>query len=168
MADGEAGRSGEPGENERLINQLRKRRHDAVHRGGEAERAQRRRGKLTARERIRRLLDPDSFTELDAFVTHRSDQFDMAERRAAGDGVVTGFGTVGGRQVFVFSHDASFMGGSLGEAFAEKVCKVMDLAERTGCPLVGINDSAGARIQEGWWLSPATPTSSTATCAAAG
>jgi propionyl-CoA carboxylase beta chain len=149
MAGAEAGGSREPGENERLINQLRKRRHDAVHRGGEAERAQRRRGKLTARERIRRLLDPDSFTELDAFVTHRSDQFDMAERRAVGDGVVTGFGTVGGRQVFVFSHDASFMGGSLGEAFAEKVCKVMDLAERTGCPLVGINDSAGARIQEG-------------------
>ncbi len=144
-AEGRAG----PGENERLINQLRKRRHDAVHRGGEPERQQRRRGKLTARERIRRLLDPESFSELDTFVTHRSGQFDMAERRVAGDGVVTGFGTVEGRQVFVFSHDASFMGGSLGEAFAEKVCKVMELAERTGCPVIGINDSAGARIQEG-------------------
>ena len=139
----------EPTKNERLINQLRKRRHDAVHRGGEPERLQRRKGRLTARERIRRLLDPDSFTELDAFVVHRSEQFDMAERRVAGDGVVTGFGEIGGRRVFVFSHDASFMGGSLGEAFAEKVVKVMELAERTGCPLIGINDSAGARIQEG-------------------
>jgi len=139
----------EPGANERLINQLRKRRHDAVHRGGEPERSQRRKGRLTARERIRRLLDPDSFTELDAFVVHRSEQFDMAERRVPGDGVVTGFGRIAGRQVFVFSHDASFMGGSLGEAFAEKVVKVMEMAERTGSPLIGINDSAGARIQEG-------------------
>ncbi|MGH7759361.1 MAG: carboxyl transferase domain-containing protein, partial [Candidatus Dormibacteria bacterium] len=111
-----------PSANERLINQLRKRRHDAVHRGGEPERMQRSKGKLTARERIRRLLDQDSFVELDAFVSHRSTQFDMAERTALGDGVVTGFGLIAGRQVFVFSHDASFMGGSLGEAFAEKVC----------------------------------------------
>jgi propionyl-CoA carboxylase beta chain len=139
----------EPTQNERLINQLRKRRHDAVHRGGEPERQQRRKGRLTARERIRRLLDRDSFTELDAFVVHRSEQFDMAERRVPGDGVVTGFGEIEGRRVFVFSHDASFMGGSLGEAFAEKVVKVMELAERTGCPVIGINDSAGARIQEG-------------------
>ncbi len=139
----------EPGANERLINHLRKRRHDVVHRGGEPERSQRRKGRLTARERIRRLLDPDSFTELDAFVVHRSEQFDMADRRVPGDGVVTGFGRIAGRQVFVFSHDASFMGGSLGEAFAEKVVKVMDMAERTGSPLIGINDSAGARIQEG-------------------
>ena len=138
-----------PSANERLVNQLRKRRHDAVHRGGDPERIQRSKGKLTARERIRRLLDPGSFVELDAFVTHRSTQFDMAERRAMGDGVVTGYGLIGGRQVFIFAHDASFMGGSLGEAFAEKVCKVMDLAERTGTPLIGINDSAGARIQEG-------------------
>ncbi|MGH7642633.1 MAG: acyl-CoA carboxylase subunit beta [Candidatus Dormibacteria bacterium] len=138
-----------PSANERLINQLRKRRHDAVHRDGEPERIQRAKGKLTARERIRRLLDRGSFVELDAFVTHRSTQFDMAERRALGDGVVTGYGLIGGRQVFIFSHDASFMGGSLGEAFAEKVCKVMDLAERTGTPVIGINDSAGARIQEG-------------------
>jgi len=138
-----------PSANERLVNQLRKRRHDAVSRGGEPDRVQRSKGKLTARERIRRLLDEGSFVELDAFVTHRSTQFDMAERRAMGDGVVTGFGRIGGRQVFIFSHDASFMGGSLGEAFAEKVCKVMDLAERTGTPMIGINDSAGARIQEG-------------------
>lgn len=138
-----------PSVNERLINQLRKRRHEALHRDGEPERVQRSKGKLTARERIRRLLDPGSFVELDAFVVHRSTQFDMAERQALGDGVVTGYGLIGGRQVFIFSHDASFMGGSLGEAFAEKVCKVMELAERTGAPLVGINDSAGARIQEG-------------------
>ncbi len=138
-----------PGANERLISQLRKRRHDAVHRGGEPARVQGRKGKLTARQRIALLLDEGSFVELDPFVVHRSTQFDMAERRALGDGVVTGHGRIGGRQVFVFSHDASFMGGSLGEAFAEKVCKVMDLAERTGSPLVGINDSAGARIQEG-------------------
>ena len=137
------------GANQRLVSQLRKRRHDAVHRGGVPERVQRSKGKLTARERIRRLLDPGSFVELDAFVTHRSTQFDMAERRALGDGVVTGYGQIGGRQVFIFSHDASFMGGSLGEAFAEKVCKVMELAERTGAPVIGINDSAGARIQEG-------------------
>jgi len=141
--------AGVPSANDRLINQLRKRRHDAVHRGGEPERVQRSKGKLTARERIRRLLDQGSFVELDAFVTHRSTQFDMAEREALGDGVVTGYGLIGGRQVFIFSHDASFMGGSLGEAFAEKVCKVMELAERTGAPMIGINDSAGARIQEG-------------------
>ncbi|HUY24389.1 MAG TPA: carboxyl transferase domain-containing protein, partial [Candidatus Saccharimonadales bacterium] len=119
-----------PSANERSVNQLRKRRHDAAFRGGEPERIQRGKGKLTARERIRRLLDPGSFVELDAFVVHRSTQFDMAERSALGDGVVTGYGLVGGRQVFIFSHDASFMGGSLGEAFAEKVCKVMELAER--------------------------------------
>ncbi len=139
----------EPTANEHLINQLRKRRHDAVHHGGEPERQQRRKGKLSARERIRRLLDPDTFFELDTFVVNRSDQFDMAERRVPGDGVVTGFGEIAGRRVFIFSHDASFMGGSLGEAFAEKVVKVMELAERSGCPLIGINDSAGARIQEG-------------------
>ncbi|MHB8554118.1 MAG: carboxyl transferase domain-containing protein, partial [Candidatus Dormibacteria bacterium] len=138
-----------PTVNEHLINQLRKRRHDAVHGGGEPDRQQRRKGKLSARERIRRLLDPGTFSELDTFVLNRSDQFDMAERRVPGDGVVTGFGEINGRRVFLFSHDASFMGGSLGEAFAEKVVKVMELAERTGCPLIGINDSAGARIQEG-------------------
>jgi len=138
-----------PSTTERLVNQLRKRRYDAVHRGGEAERLQHRKGRLTARERIARLLDPGSFVELDAFAVHRSSQFEMSERRVLGDGVVTGHGTVAGRQVCLFAHDASFMGGSLGEVFAEKVCKVMDLAERTGCPCIGLNDSAGARIQEG-------------------
>ncbi len=144
-----AGLAPAPTETERLVNQLRKRRYDAIHRGGAAERLQHPKGKLTARERLARLLDPASFVELDAFALHRSTPFDMAERRILGDGVVTGHGTIDGRRVFAFAHDASVMGGSLGEVFAEKVCKVMDLAERTGCPVIGLNDSAGARIQEG-------------------
>jgi acetyl-CoA carboxylase carboxyltransferase component len=134
---------------ERPINLLRKRRHDAIHRGGAAERSQHPKGKLTARERIDRLLDPGSFTEIDLFAVHRQASFGMEGRRIAGDGVVTGWGTIDARRVFVFSHDASVFGGSLGEVFAEKVTKVMDLAVRTGCPVIGINDSGGARIQEG-------------------
>ncbi len=134
---------------ERSINLLRKRRYDAVHRGGAAERTQHPKGKLTARERIERFLDTGSFTEMDVFAVHRNSNFGMDERRVRGDGVVTGWGTVDGRQVFVFSHDASVFGGSLGEVFAEKVTKIMDLAVRTGSPCVGINDSGGARIQEG-------------------
>ena len=134
---------------ERSINLLRKRRYDAVHRGGAAERTQHPKGKLTARERVERFLDPGSFTEMDVFAVHRNSNFGMEERRVRGDGVVTGWGTVDGRQVFVFSHDASVFGGSLGEVFAEKVTKIMDLAVRTGSPCVGINDSGGARIQEG-------------------
>ncbi|HEX6537583.1 MAG TPA: acyl-CoA carboxylase subunit beta [Candidatus Dormibacteraeota bacterium] len=134
---------------ERSVNVLRKRRYDAIHRGGAAERSQHAKGKLTARERIERLLDPGSFTEVDLFAMHRSSNFGMDERRIRGDGVVTGWGTIDGRQVFVFSHDASVFGGSLGEVFAEKVVKIMDLAQRTGCPCIGINDSGGARIQEG-------------------
>ena len=134
---------------DRAVNVLRKRRYDAIHRGGAAERAQHGKGKLTARERIERLLDPGSFTELDLFAMHRSTNFGMDERRIRGDGVVTGWGTINGRQVFLFSHDASVFGGSLGEVFAEKVVKIMDLADRTGCPCIGINDSGGARIQEG-------------------
>ncbi|MGA8522340.1 MAG: carboxyl transferase domain-containing protein, partial [Candidatus Dormiibacterota bacterium] len=109
---------------------LRKRRFDAVHRGGAAERSQHAKGKLTARERIDRLLDAGSFTELDMFALHRTTNFDMDQRRIRGDGVITGWGTVDGRQVFVFSHDASVFGGSLGEVFAEKVTKIMDLALR--------------------------------------
>jgi acetyl-CoA carboxylase carboxyltransferase component len=107
------------------------------------------RGKLTARERIDNLLDPGSFVELDAFVRHRSTLFGMDKSRPYGDGVVTGHGTIGGRTVAVFSQDFSVFGGSLGEAFAEKMVKVMDLALKIGCPIIGINDSAGARIQEG-------------------
>ncbi|MDI3339191.1 MAG: acyl-CoA carboxylase subunit beta [Sphaerobacter sp.] len=115
----------------------------------EAAEKQHARGKLTARERIDLLLDPGSFVELDAMVRHRSHYFGMEQRRPYGDGVVTGYGTVDGRTVAVFSQDFTIFGGSLGEAFAEKMVKIMDLALKIGCPIVGINDSAGARIQEG-------------------
>ncbi len=107
------------------------------------------RGKRTARERIAALVDPDSFTELDQFVVHRANAFGLDEKEFLGDGVVTGRATIDGRQVFLFSQDFTVLGGSLGEAFAEKICKVMDLAVRTGSPMIGINDSGGARIQEG-------------------
>jgi acetyl-CoA carboxylase carboxyltransferase component len=107
------------------------------------------RGKLTARERLELLLDADSFVELDAFVTHRSTGFGLDEQVVLGDGVVTGHGTIDGRLVFVFSQDFTVFGGSLSEAYAEKICKVMDLAMKVGAPIVGLNDSGGARIQEG-------------------
>jgi len=110
---------------------------------------QRERGKLLARERVELLLDPGSFVELDAFVQHRSPNFNMMDNRPLGDGVVTGHGTIEGRRVFVFSQDFTVFGGSLGEAFAQKIVKVMDMAMRYRCPLIGINDSGGARIQEG-------------------
>jgi acetyl-CoA carboxylase carboxyltransferase component len=110
---------------------------------------QRERGKGTARERIRALFDAGTFVELDRLVQHRNPSFGMMERRPYGDGVVTGHGLVHGRRVFAFSQDFTVFGGSLGEAFAEKVCKVMDMALAYGCPIVGINDSGGARIQEG-------------------
>src|SRR5438477_3865803 len=119
--------------------------------GGGEERVekQHQEGKLTARERIELLLDAGSFVELDKFKVHRCDDFDMASRKILGDGVVTGYGTVEGRQVFVFAQDFTVFGGSLSGAYAEKICKVMDLAVSTGCPVVGLNDSGGARIQEG-------------------
>jgi propionyl-CoA carboxylase beta chain len=110
---------------------------------------QRSQGKLLAHERIEKLLDPGSFVELDRFVRHRNPYFGMMERRPYGDAVVTGYGTIFGRKVFVFSQDFTIFGGSLSESFAEKICKVMDLALKFGCPLIGINDSGGARIQEG-------------------
>jgi propionyl-CoA carboxylase beta chain len=120
--------------------------------GGSSERAverQRERGKLLARERIERLVDPGSFVELDRFARHRETEFGMGENRPWGDAVVTGYGTVFGRPLCVFSHDFTVFGGSLSEVFAEKICKVMDMAVKVGCPVVGINDSGGARIQEG-------------------
>src|SRR5271156_3562328 len=118
--------------------------------GGEDRlKRQRASGRMTARERVDFLLDRGSFIELDKFKTHRCDDFGMDERRIPGDGVVTGYGTIEGRQGCVFSQDFTVFGGSLSGAFAEKVCKVMDLAMKTGCPVVGINDSGGARIQEG-------------------
>ena len=107
------------------------------------------RGKLTARERLDLLLDDDSFVETDALAVHRSSSFGLAERRLPGDGVITGHGTIDGRQVCVFSHDFTVLGGSLGEVFAAKIVKVMDLATTMGVPLIGLNDSGGARIQEG-------------------
>ena len=111
--------------------------------------AQRAKGKLTARERLDLLLDAGSLVELDKLATHRARGFGLEEQRIPGDGVVTGHGTIAGRRVCVFSHDFTVLGGSLGEVFAEKICKVMDLAVRMGVPIVGINDSGGARIQEG-------------------
>jgi acetyl-CoA/propionyl-CoA carboxylase carboxyl transferase subunit len=119
--------------------------------GGGEERIEKQhdRGKLTARERIDYFLDDGTFSEFDQFRTHRSHNFDMEERSYLGDGVVTGYGEVDGRTVFVFAHDFTVFGGSLGEVFAEKVTKVMDRAIETGAPIVGLNDSAGARIQEG-------------------
>ncbi|TAM56262.1 acyl-CoA carboxylase subunit beta [bacterium] len=117
--------------------------------GQPAVERQHQRGKLTARERIERLVDPGSFVEFDQFAVHRQRAFGMGEKRYLGDGVVTGRATIDGRQVFLFSQDFTVMGGSLGEVFAEKICKIMDLAVRTGCPVIGINDSGGARIQEG-------------------
>src|SRR6267143_1862948 len=146
---GRAAHDAAPSPSERQINILRKRKYDAMHRGGDPDEKQHPKGKLTARERIELLVDPGTFTELDAFAVHRTEAFGMGEKKIAGDGVVTGYGTVDGREVFIFSHDASVFGGSLGEVFAEKVCKVMDLALRAGRPCVGINDSGGARIQEG-------------------
>jgi propionyl-CoA carboxylase beta chain len=122
----------------------------AVHAGSErAVEKQHSRGKKTARERIDLLLDPGSFVELDELALHRSTNFGQENNRPYGDGVVTGYGTVDGRQVCVFAQDFTVFGGSLGEVFGEKIVKVMDLAMKTGCPVIGINDSGGARIQEG-------------------
>ncbi len=123
-------------------------RDEALHAGDEkAVKRQRDRGKLLARERLEKLLDPGSFVELDRYVRHRNPA--MMDKRPWGDAVVTGYGTIFGRKVFVFSQDFTVFGGTLSEAFAEKICKVMDLAVKYGCPLIGINDSGGARIQEG-------------------
>jgi propionyl-CoA carboxylase beta chain len=132
------------------IADLEKRRHEAVHAGSErAVERQHARGKMTARERIDGLLDPGSFTEFDELARHRATDFDMAANRPYGDGVVTGYGTVDGRPVCVFSQDFTIFGGSLGEVYGEKIVKVMDHALKTGCPMIGINDGGGARIQEG-------------------
>ena len=129
---------------------LHRRNDEAVHAGSvRAVEKQHDKGKMTARERIEALLDEGSFVETDELARHRSVAFGLEKIRPYGDGVVTGYGTVDGRPVCVFSQDFTVFGGSLGEVFAEKICKVMDLALKTGCPVVGINDSGGARIQEG-------------------
>jgi propionyl-CoA carboxylase beta chain len=131
------------------IAELRKRREQATTTDPKAAERQHARGKLTARERIDLLLDPGSFVELDALAVHRATGFGLDSRKPLGDGVVTGHGTINGRPVCVFSQDFTVFGGSLGEVFAEKIVKVMDLALRMGVPCIGINDSGGARIQEG-------------------
>ncbi len=135
---------------EGLITELRARKKAALTPGGrDAAKKQHDRGKLTARERLEILMDRDSFVETDPFAVHRSHDFGLDKRRPPGDGVITGYGTVDGRKVFVASQDFSVFGGSMGEIHAQKVCKVMDLAMLTGAPFVAINDSGGARIQEG-------------------
>ena len=129
---------------------LQRRVDEAVHAGSEAAvERQHARGKQTARERIEMLLDKDSFIELDEFARHRSTSFGMEQKRPYGDGVVTGFGTVDDRPVCVFSQDVTVFGGSLGQVYGEKIVKIIDFALKTGCPLIGINEGGGARIQEG-------------------
>ncbi|MEK6986514.1 MAG: carboxyl transferase domain-containing protein, partial [Candidatus Thermoplasmatota archaeon] len=132
------------------VEELR-RRKALAREGGGAERAeqQHQKGKRTARERLELLLDPGSFVETDAFVEHRATDFGMDKKRVAGDGVVTGHGTIDGRTVCVFSQDFTVFGGSLGEMHANKIVKIMDLAMKIGAPVIGLNDSGGARIQEG-------------------
>ncbi|MXY76510.1 MAG: methylmalonyl-CoA carboxyltransferase, partial [Acidimicrobiia bacterium] len=135
---------------EQRIEQLRELRRQAE--GGGSRRAvdrQREKGKLTARERIALLLDQGSFQEIDTFVRHQSRGFGLEDRRPLGDAVVTGYGTVNGRTVFVFAEDFTVFGGSLGKAVADKITKVMDMAMKVGAPVVGLKDSGGARIQEG-------------------
>ena len=135
---------------EQKLNQYRKRRYDVLHTmPREVVERRRKEGKLTARERIDALLDSGSFVETDAFATHRAHGFGMEERRVPGDGVVTGFGTVDGRDVAVYAYDATVLGGSLGEVTAEQIVKIQEIALRDRIPIVGVNDSGGARIQEG-------------------
>jgi propionyl-CoA carboxylase beta chain len=131
------------------LNLLRQRKYEAGHGDAEAFSRQHAKHKLTARERISRLVDRNSFEELDIFAVHRASGFGLESKRIAGDGVVTGMAKIAGRDVMLFSHDATVFGGSLGEVFAEKVIKVMDLALKNRIPIIGINDSGGARIQEG-------------------
>src|SRR5690348_3682699 len=133
-----------------ILKQLEEKRAAARAGGGQRRvDAQHAKGRLTARERVELLLDPDSFEEWDMFVEHRTSDFGMQDQKVPGDGVVTGYGTVNGRLVFVFSQDFTVFGGALSEAHAEKICKVMDQAMKVGAPVIGLNDSGGARIQEG-------------------
>ncbi|HMH79807.1 MAG TPA: carboxyl transferase domain-containing protein, partial [Candidatus Acidoferrum sp.] len=135
---------------QRRIAELRRRSEEAEAGGGpERREREHKAGKLTARERINLLLDEGSFEELDKFVRHHCTDFAMEAQRPAGDGFVTGFGRVDGRLVYVFAQDFTVFGGSLSESNAQKICKIMDLAMRNGAPVIGLNDSGGARIQEG-------------------
>ena len=139
-----------PESSDEKLAQLEELRQEAIHNAGQtAVDKQHAKGKFTARERIAKLLDPGSFQELDTFVRHRTSDFEMQRNRPYGDAVVTGHGTIDSRRVCVFSQDFTVFGGSLGEVMAEKMCKIMDLAAKIGCPVIGINDSGGARIQEG-------------------
>ena len=140
----------EENSSEAKIEQLRRVREESRLGGGQRRIDQQHaKGKLTARERIELLLDEGTFEELDAFVTHRSTDFGLEEQKYLGDGVVTGYGKIDGRLVFIFSQDFTVFGGSLSETFAEKICKIMDMAMKNGAPVIGLNDSGGARIQEG-------------------
>ncbi len=130
--------------------ELERRNEEALKAGGEARvKRQHDAGKMTARERVEYLLDPGSFNEIDRYVTHRSTDFGMEKKKFPGDGVITGYGRINGRRVYFFAQDFTVFGGSLSEAYAEKICKVMDLAMKMGVPIIGLNDSGGARIQEG-------------------
>src|SRR2546421_4592363 len=132
------------------IEELRRRNDEALHAGSaRAVYRQHAKGKKTARERLDLLLDPESFVETDRLVTHRSYGFGIEHQRPPGDAVVTGFGTIDGRKVFVFCQDFTVFGGSVGEVVSEKICKVMDMAMTAGVPMIGINDGGGARVQEG-------------------
>ncbi|WP_462317358.1 carboxyl transferase domain-containing protein, partial [Marinilabilia sp.] len=136
--------------NQDKVKHLIELRNEARLGGGEKRiEAQHAKGKFTARERIEMLLDDGSFEEFDMFVTHRCTNFGMEKKKIMGDGVVTGHGTIDGRVVYVFAQDFTVFGGSLSETFAQKICKVMDMAMKVGAPVIGINDSGGARIQEG-------------------
>ena len=129
------------------LDELRRRHAQAELAGGEERvRRQHKAGKRTARERLDLLLDPGSFMEIDKFVVHQSHDFDMENQKVLGDGVVTGSGRIHGRPTFVFAQDFTVFGGSLSEAYARKICKVMDLAMKTGAPVIGLNDSGGARM----------------------
>src|SRR5881628_174860 len=131
------------------IEELRRRRQEVLSGGGEERIAKlHAEGRLTARERVDLLVDPGSFQETGVFVEHRTTDFGMAERRIPGDGVVSGYGTIGGRLVFVFAQDFTVFGGTLSEENAKKICNLMDLALENGAPIIGLNDSGGARIQE--------------------
>ena len=131
----------------KLLNQKRE---EALAGGGRARiESQHKKGKLTARERLHFLLDEGSFQEIGMLVSHRSTDFGMEKEKYPGDGVITGYGTINGRMTYVFSQDFTVFGGSLSETHAEKICKIMDLAMKNGVPVVGLNDSGGARIQEG-------------------
>ncbi|VAW23035.1 Propionyl-CoA carboxylase carboxyl transferase subunit, partial [hydrothermal vent metagenome] len=133
-----------------IITALEKRRSEARLGGGQRRiDTQHAKGKLTARERLDVLLDANSFEEYDMFVTQRCTDFGMTDQEIPGDGVVTGWGTIDGRMVYVFSQDFTVFGGSLSETHAQKICKILDLAVQNGVPVIGLNDSGGARIQEG-------------------